>query len=152
MEPKYGKPIAVPRAARRLVEGALIASAMVAGGLLFRSVAWGAGEPINCANNTCIAIQYYRIWPPVGNAGGAFQFIDCLLCSTGRCQNGSAVTCTQTINPQWYAAIDVNGGCDCNRAPAHGWVQANGSWNGPWKPSTVNQYCCPGQPGDTCLR
>jgi len=75
----------------RFVERALLAIAILAGGLCFRSVAWGTvARP--CFNNNCMLILY---WYDCGLLnGGSWQTSDCLYCwNNGRCMQGGNPPC-----------------------------------------------------------
>jgi len=74
----------------RLVEEALLVTTIVAGALLFCTVAWAADEPSTCKTKTCVVIDYY--YNCSTGLGESMQISSCLPCCTdmGRCQNGSA--------------------------------------------------------------
>jgi hypothetical protein len=125
----------------RLVEGALLGIAMVAGLLLFRSVVRGAAD--GCENDLCVAIRsYYRCQAQTGVTLSAY---DCTTCANvGRCRNGSSVQCKPTTNLQSLAVTNVATSCDCQNAPpGDADVQANSSYHGPYTPTGAFQQLCP---------
>jgi hypothetical protein len=128
-----------------LVEWALLAITTVAGAMLFHSVAWGADDPMNCNNNTCVAINYY--YNCSTGVPWAMAVSSCLPCAVtnGRCQNGSGTgtSYTPTINPQSLAPMNAYTLCDCIKVNNNGQVEAGGTVTGDYNPTTTKQYLCP---------
>jgi hypothetical protein len=135
------------RSLERFVEGVLLATMVVAAGLLFQAVAWSAvaKENMNCANNQCIEINY---WYDCKNKNGfQFQNNDCIQCAEGgRCigPGGDPSTCKSDNNPQnSFRVANVTTDCDCTNAPnvPVPTVQSHGSASGDWTAGRTTYTC-----------